>query len=77
MGPSTNAVLKLCLTGSLILLQAISALRNKASGNPSPSIDKNIIGKTSAESNIVPTDKNSIAFSRSPAQVRRRVSAMR
>ena len=48
-------------------LQAISALRNAASGSPKGGDDKNIIqGKMS---NIVPTDDQSLAFERTPAQV--------
>lgn len=46
---------------------AISVLRDKASGSPNPSDDENII--SSSGSNIVPTDGNSIVFSRTPAQV--------
>lgn len=48
---------------------AISALRNLASGNPSPSIDQNVINATTMASIIAPTDVDAIAFSRTPAQV--------
>ena len=48
-------------------MQAISMLRNKASGSPMPADDENIINGT--KSNIVPTDSNALAFSRTPPQV--------
>lgn len=54
---------------SQTLLQAISALRDLASGSPSPSDDQNVISATGSD--IVPTDTNAIVSSRTPAQVRR------
>lgn len=49
---------------------AISTLRNLASGDPSPTIDQNILDATPAmNANIVPADESSIVFSRTPAQV--------
>ena len=57
-----------------MLPQAIAALRSKASGSPMPADDFGVTNGTLAGNEpfvavIAPDDTNSIAFSRSPAQV--------